>query len=222
MLFRSFALSQFTPAHFVFDDKTKAPIIPPQSSLAQLQQHLSPLPITALRLHENTCSLLHRLGLMTLGQLVYLPRESLKRRFPSPDQARSVLLRLDQILELRDEPLAPLTPPVLFSSRLRFTDALFSKQMLERALTRLIDDVTLQLERQNQGARALTFSLWRADGNASHITIGTAQPCRDKTHLFNLFKEKISRIEPGFGIDVIALFITKAEPHSAKIGRAHV
>ena len=155
---------------------------------------------------------------MTLGQLMDLPRESLKRRFPSPDQARSVLLRLDQILELRDEPLAPLTPPVLFSSRLRFAEALFSKQMLERALTRLIDDVTLQLERQNQGARALTFSLWRADGSTSHIAIGTAQPCRDKTHLFNLFKEKISRIEPGFGIDVIALFVAKVRTAVSKTG----
>ncbi len=211
----SFAAA-FALSHFAFDHKTKPPIIPSQSSPTQLQQYLSPLPITALRLHENTCSLLHRLGLMTLGQLMDLPRESLKRRFPSPQQARSVLLRLDQILELRDEPLAPLTPSILFSSRLRFAEALFSKQMLERALTRLLDDVTLQLERQNQGARALTFVLWRADGSTSHITIGTAQPCRDKTHLFNLFKEKISRIEPGFGIDVIALFVDKAEPLTAK------
>ncbi len=211
----SFAAA-FALSHFVSDHKAKPPIIPPQSSPSQLQQYLSPLPITALRLHENTCSLLHRLGLMTLGQLMDLPRESLKRRFPSREQARSVLLRLDQILELRDEPLAPLTPSALFSSRLRFTEALFSKQMLERALTRLLDDVTCQLERQNQGARNLTFNLWRADGSTSHITIGTAQPCRDKTHLFNLFKEKINRIEPGFGIDVIALFVAKAEPLSAK------
>ncbi|MCP4933590.1 MAG: hypothetical protein GY927_05155 [bacterium] len=211
----SFAAA-FALSHFVFDDKAKAPIIPSQSSFTQLQHYLYSLPVTALRLHENTCSLLHRLGLMTLGQLMDLPRESLKRRFPSPDQARSVLFRLDQILELRDEPLAPLTPPVLFSSRLRFAQALFSKHGLERALTRLLDDVTWQLERQNQGARSLTFSLWRSDGSTSHIAIGTAQPCRDKAHLFNLFKEKISRIEPGFGIDVIALFVAKAEPLSVK------
>ena len=211
----SFAAA-FALSHASFDDSSKPPIIPPQSSSAQLRQHLSPLPVTALRLQENTCSLLHRLGLMTLGQLMALPRQSLKRRFPSPEQARSVLLRLDQICGLRDEPLAPLTPPVLFSSRLRFAEALFSKQILEQALTRLMDDITSQLEHQNQGARALTFTLWRADGSTVHIGIGTAQPCRDKAHLLNLFKEKINRVEPGFGIDVIALFVNKAEPLSAR------
>ena len=145
----------------------QAPVIPPQSSFEQLRHHLAPLPVTALRLQTNISSLLHRLGLVTLGQLMDLPRESLKRRFPSSEQARAVLLRLDQILGLRDEPLAPLTPPVRFASRLRFDEALFSKQMLEQALTHLIETLTQQLERQNQGARSLTFTLWRSDGSTS-------------------------------------------------------
>ena len=213
----AFALSHFSSAHFtledmVFGDSSRFPVIPPKSSFEQLQKHLSLLPVKALRLENNTSSLLHRLGLMTIGQLMELPRDSLKRRFPSPKQAKAVLLRLDQILGLRHEPLVPLTPPVLFSSRLRFAEALFSTQALEQALDHLIKEITRQLEHQNHGARTLTFTLWRSDGSTSHIKIGTAQPCRDKAHLFNLFKEKLNHIEPGFGIDVIALFVDRAEP----------
>jgi protein ImuB len=201
----------FALSHLAFDKELETRIISPQ----KMQHALAPLPVKALRLAPETISLLHRLGLSTIGQLVDLPRNTLKRRFPSIKQAKSVLLRLDQILGLRDEPLAPLTPPVVFSCRLRFAEALYSKQMLERALIRLIAEIIRQLEAQKQGARRLTFTLWRSDGSTAHIKIGTSTPCRDKKHIFKLFQEKLNHMEPGFGVDILALFVSKSEALSA-------
>ena len=58
-----------------------------------------------------------------------------------------------------------------------------------------------QLEAQEQGARQLSFTLWRSDGSSARIKIGTSRPCRDNSHIFRLFVEKTDHMEPGFGID---------------------
>ncbi len=205
----------FASAHFITGDDLQARILPSSNSRQNISQALNPLPITALRLDPKIISLLQRLGLWTIEQLNDLPRDSLKRRFSSSKQAKAVLLRLDQLFGHHDEPLSPLIPPVTFSCRLRFADALSSQQMLKRALIRLISEITNQLEKQNQGARQLTFTLWRADGSTAHIKIGTSSSCRDKIHIFNLFQEKLNHMEPGFGIDVLALVVNQNEHLSA-------
>ncbi len=206
----------FASAHFITGNDLQARILPFPNSGRTICRALFPLPVNALRLDSKTIALLQRLGFLTIGQLNDLPRDSLKRRFSSSEQAKAVLLRLDQLFGRRAEPLSPLIPPVAFSCRLRFADALSSQKMLKRALVRLIDDITNQLEKQNQGARQLAFSLWRADGSTAHIKVGTSNPCRDKNHIFNLFQEKLNHMEPGFGIDVLALVVNQTEHLSAR------
>jgi protein ImuB len=202
----------FALSHIDCEEGQNAHLILP----GNLRSSLSPLPVKALRLSPTIISSLYRLGLVTIGQLLELPRPTLKRRFPSSKEARSVLLRLDQLLGLRDEPLSPLSPATVFTYRLRYEEMLYSQQMLERALVELISKIVNQLESQQQGARQITFTLWRIDASTAHIKIGTNRPCRDKSHILNLFKEKLKLIEPGFGIDTIALRVEKSEPLPAR------
>src|SRR5262249_5562122 len=54
---------------------------------------IAPLPVQGLRLDENSCTLLKRLGLVRIGQLFDLPREALRARL-----GLAILLRLDQAL----------------------------------------------------------------------------------------------------------------------------
>ncbi len=203
----AFALSRFAPTRDL------------QSRIApsgKQQDFLASLPVEALRLCPDTVSLLHRLGLATIGQLLRLPRNSLKRRFSDKQQARAVLLRLDQMLGLRDEPLVPLSPPVAFESRLHFPDALASMQMLECALVRLVDDITGQMDKHRQGARQISLTLWRPDHSRARITIGTTSACRDSARIIRLFREKLQHREPGDNIEIAVLAVDRAELLSAR------
>ncbi|MEM7746924.1 MAG: hypothetical protein AAF346_01635, partial [Pseudomonadota bacterium] len=43
------------------------------------------------------------------------------------------------------------------------------------------------------------------DGSVADAMIGTSQPCRQPDHLIALFRDKLSTLDAGFGIDMIAL-----------------
>jgi protein ImuB len=163
-------------------------------------------------LAPETTAQLRRLGLTRLGQLIDLPRAALERRFPRRDAAAAARLRLDRLLGLCDEPLTPLVPPPVFLSRRHFAAALLSLETVEHTLPHLLADLLQQLEAQHMGARRLALALWRVDGSAARVYAGTHAPCRDARHLLTLLREKLARIEPGYGIDVISLAAERVEP----------
>ena len=43
------------------------------------------------------------------------------------------------------------------------------------------------------------------DNIVVRVQAGTSRPNRDPVHLAHLFQEKLEKIDPGFGIDVVAL-----------------
>lgn len=196
------ALARFGPAQAI------ARIAPPGAAAAVL----APLPVEALGLAPDTTALLRRLGLGRLGQLMELPRVALERRFPRRDEAAAARLRLDRLFGLRDEPLAPLLPPAVFLSRRHFSAALLSLEAVEHSLPGLVADLVRQLEARHMGARRLALALWRVDGSAARVLAGTHAPCRDARHLVALLREKLARIEPGYGIDVVTLAAERVEP----------
>lgn len=173
-------------------------------------RHLAPLPIEALDLAPETAALLRRLGLTQIGRLLDLPRAALERRFPANGEA--VRQCLDHMLGLRGEPPVALQAPPAFLSRLHFSAPLLSMQAVEHALEPLAAELVRQLAAQRMGARRLTLGLWRLDGTAARVAIGTHAPCRDARHFITLLREKLARIEPGYGIDVITLAAGRAEP----------
>jgi protein ImuB len=79
------------------DGRTVGPIIASGAEAAALR----PLPLAALRLPEATLSLLRRLGLRRIGDVMEQPRAPLAARF------EALLLRLDQALGRAPEPLVP-------------------------------------------------------------------------------------------------------------------
>jgi protein ImuB len=55
------------------------------------------------------------------------------------------------------------------------------------------------------GCRCLHLTVYRTDGDVSHIDVATAASTRDPVHLHSLFRDKLERINPGFGFDLITL-----------------
>ncbi|MCY3827539.1 MAG: DNA polymerase Y family protein [Rhodospirillaceae bacterium] len=179
---------------------------------------LAPLPVEALRIAPGDARLLRRLGLTTIGAAAALPRAALARRFRGREGGQegsgTVLQRLDRALGRRPDPVASLPPPPACLARLAFAEPLVDLAGLEAALARLADDLCAALERAGLGARELTLLFCRVDGAAAARRVSTARATRDAAHLARLFAGKIETVDPGFGIDAMALHAVRAEPLS--------
>jgi protein ImuB len=171
---------------------------------------LRPLPLAALRLPETTLSLLRRLGLRRLADVIGAPRAPLAARF------EALLLRLDQALGNVPEPLVPAIPPPIYRAQAAFAEPIVSHEHVLEAATRLLDRLAADLASSGVGARLLRLMLFRLDGQALSIEIGLAAPSRDARHIARLIALRLDRVadaaDAGFGFEAAALHVLVAEP----------
>lgn len=173
-----------------------------------LPQHLAPLPARGLRLNEDTLLLLKRLGLKTIGDLLAVPRVSLARRFSRADLHANPLLRLDQSLGKLAEPVNAPDDPPRFAVQAKLAEPV---QDPTPHLPALCQELCAGLAAEGFGARRITVTVYRTDGEVRDITVATAQATRDADHLLRLFDDKLEKIDPGFGFDLITLSASVAE-----------
>lgn len=195
----AWALARFSPGS----------VLPACGTEAALKE----LPAKALRLDANTLTTLQRLGLKRVGDILALPRPTLARRFrgrPAKDVS-DLLMRLDQALGVKAEPVEPLQPLPLWRVRHAFSEPVTHLASIEAVLPALINDMMAILARSNMGARRLCLNAFRVDGSVQEIGIGTSRPTRDGAHLARLFNEKIDTLQSGFGFDLVMLSVTECE-----------
>ena len=171
---------------------------------------LDRLPVAALRLPPAMAAELERLGLYAIGDLLALPRAGLARRFGGLP-----LRRLEQALGSIDEPISPTPPAALFRSFQPLVEPIATAESIATVLQRLLHDLCRRLEKAQQGLRRLELALYRVDGSLQRLAIGTSQPSRDAAALQRLFAQQIEKIDPGFGIEAMALAAAKTEPLTA-------
>jgi protein ImuB len=166
----------------------------------QHKMALSELPPAALRLPEELCAQLQRLGLTRIADLCALPRAALARRFGT------VLMdRLDQALGRLDETLSPLLPPPQCYVRMDFAEPIVQRADIDRALALLLTRLTETLRPHESGPRKLDLSCYRLDGETQRLSIGTARASLDAAHLFRLFEEKLDQLRPDDGFEAMRL-----------------
>ncbi|MFO1057481.1 MAG: hypothetical protein U1E53_11005 [Dongiaceae bacterium] len=180
-------------------------VVPPGGA----REALAPLPVAALRLMPAATAGLERLGLRRVADLLPLPRAALARRFGSVVGAR-----LDQGPGRAAGPISPRPAPP-FAERLAFAEPIGEAASLAAALARLLERLCRRLDAAQQGARRLALTLYRVDGSRQDLAIGTSRPSRDPAPLGRLFAEALGRVDPGFGIELMALAATRAEPLTA-------
>jgi len=161
---------------------------------------MRPLPVTALRMDAGTIEGLRLMGLKTLGDLYALPRSSLASRY-----GLELAGRLDKILGLSPDPIKPRPHKKPMREQLRFPEPIGTADSIAGALHVLLDRLCQHLEATDQGCRRLILNCIRADNSSQYLEIGTASPNRTPDHLFHLFQEKLTRIEPRHGIDAMEL-----------------
>lgn len=168
----------------------------------QIASQLAPLPVPALRLGDETVLLLRRLGLKTIGALADMPRLPLTRRFVRADLPDNPVLRLDQAMGRLAEPVSSVEALPRFRAQSRLPEPILDPAPY---LAALCHDLCAQLAQRGFGCRHLHLAVYRTDGEVSTVNVATSAPSRDADHLRRLFDDKLERINPGFGFDLITL-----------------
>lgn len=194
-----------------------------------MEARLADLPVAALRLDADVLLVLRRLGLKRLGDLTTRfaepgedetgGRDALHRRFRNRrSPAANPLIRLDQLLGRVPEPLLPVVavPPVLVQRRLM--EPIRHRDLLDRVVADLAEDLARELEGRAQGARRLELGLWRVDGQVVLRQLELAAATRDPAHVCRLFSAKLDDVEAGFGIEMLRLRAAWTEP--LRLGQA--
>jgi protein ImuB len=175
----------------------------------QVGAALGPLPAAALRLDGATLLLLRRLGLKTIASLAEVPRLSMARRFARHTLERNPMLRLDQAMGRLSEPVASVEERPWIIAQARLPEPI---QDPTAYLPDLCASLCAQLLREGMGCRRLSLTVYRTDGEVSVLTAATAASSRDAEHLRRLFDDKLEKIKPGFGFDLITLEAVTIEP----------
>lgn len=172
---------------------------------------LAPLPIPALRVDPGAVELLLRLGVERIGPLAAMPRAPLARRFGG-----ALVTRLEQALGTLPEPLDPVVLREAIAVQRRFAEPVATAEGIAHWIGALAPELCVALEAAGLGARAVELVADRVDGVPQRIRIGLARASRDPLHLTRLIARRIEDVEPGYGIDAIALHVRRAEPLTAR------
>ncbi len=168
----------------------------------EVEVKLGALPVTGLRLNTETVQLLRRLGLKTIGSVMDVPRLSLTRRFVKAGMEANPLMRLDQALGKLAEPVASVEAKPRIRVQSRLAEPIFDPTPY---LPELCETLCKVLKQAGQSCRRLYLTIYRTDGEVSHVEVATSAATRDPNHLHGLFRDKVERINPGFGFDLITL-----------------
>ena len=120
--------------------------------------------------------------------------------------------RIDQAVGILAEPIEPVRWPDLIDARQAFAEPIGAAETIARYVGKLVAALCAALEAKGFGARRLDLVCHRVDSRAQAVRVGTAKPVRDTKRLTRLLCEKIETIDPGFGIEVMTLAATVAEP----------
>ncbi len=163
---------------------------------------LGPLPVAGLRLNAETVLLLRRLGLKTIGAVMDVPRLSLTRRFVKAGLEANPLMRLDQAMGKLAEPVSSVEARAPIRVQARLAEPIFDPSPY---LPELCEGLCDQLKAAGLGCRTLHLTVYKTDGDVADVTVATSAPTRDPAHLLSLFRDKLERINPGYGFDLITL-----------------
>jgi protein ImuB len=171
-------------------------VLPPREE----KTALADLPIASLRLDAGTVAGLRRLGLRTVRDLLRIPRAQITARFGAMP-----VLRLDQALGAIEEAIDWPHPPIEWHERLAFAEPIGTSEDLARSLSLLAEQLCRCLAEQEKGAQRIVARFFRVDDVVPQIVVSTALPVRDPAYLTKLLREKLDTVDPGFGIEVIAM-----------------
>jgi protein ImuB len=176
----------------------------------QLRAALRGLPVSALRIPDNTIATLQQVGITRIGQLMSLPRQSLPSRF-----GRVVLERLDQACGDVTEVLIVEKLPDPIVAQWSFEEPLADRHSLGIALRRMLDSVVEQLQRRQVATQRLLCRLDVPPRPPWQFTVGLVRPTSSAAYLGELVRlqlENVSLAEAVTAVRVEAIPVSCSLP----------
>ncbi|WP_254606386.1 Y-family DNA polymerase [Sphingomonas bacterium] len=178
-------------------------VLPPGDGTAAIAS----LPVVALRLTPEAIVAAARFGLDRIGDLLPMPRAPLARRL-----GLATVERLDQALGRVVEPIVAIVPFEPPAAERRLLEPIGTAEAIATVIGDVVSDLVDVLCQRGLGARAVEFVATRVDGIDQRQTIGMSRATRDSAHLTRMLCQRIERIDPGLGIEIVRLTGTRAEP----------
>lgn len=139
---------------------------------------LTSLPLTALRLDQDTISKLQRLGVRNIDQLQQLPRDGMASRL-----GEHLLSRWDQITGTQDEPIVTLHSLPDWSLEQELEYPTQNRETIIELVRRLSQDLSGRLRRRGEGALRIVCRLDLVKATPLVTQLGLFRPSNDAAHL---------------------------------------
>jgi protein ImuB len=179
---------------------------------------LTGLPLALLEWDADTTATLKKLGLVTIGDVLALPRDAFGKRFGA---AR--LDDLDRIFGNRPDPQPAYEPPQHFAVRLELPADVADTAQLMWPARRLLASLEGFLRGRNAGATELVFSATHSQRRTqllapTEIRLALAVPERDALRLAALLEERLTRVILPAPVLTLALAVERLQAFAAVNG----
>ena len=161
------------------------------------------LPVQSLRLATDTVSTLARLGVVSLSQLLSLPRSGLATRL-GPELVR----RLEQVQAEVDEPLKVHQAEAEYSVTLALEYPTTDLEILTDRLKRLVSQLTSQLMVQQRGVLRLRCCMELSGTKKTSLDVGLFAPTVDADHLSGLVVNQLESVRIQEKVERLSLLVT--------------
>ncbi len=173
---------------------------------SQDDQRLLRLPVDALRLEESGISLLRRLGIKTVQQLLKLERSSLKRRL-----GQQVCLRLSQFLGETHEMIVPYRSAERYEREFRCEHPLSYQPAIEQILRSLLEELLTALTNRQLGCVRLKIELRCENRRCIRLEIDLGFPTSDIKLLWDLCLLKWEQLHLDSAVTSLHLEATQTQ-----------
>lgn len=155
----------------------------------QLRHALQRIPLSQSRLPAAAADALPGMGIRTLGQLLALPRDGLRRRFGA-----ELLLALDRLTGAATAGLEAYRPPDRFDLRIELTHEVEAIGALVFPLRRMTADLSAYLAGRDGGVQRFTLQLEHREGH-TEVKVGLLAPEREAGMLFELARGRLEQVQ---------------------------
>jgi len=139
------------------------------------------LPIAALRIADRTIATLQQLGVVTIGQLLNLPRRDLAARF-----GNEIHRRLDQLSGKLAEPIITHNTPAEFSAERLLDYPVRDRETMKVIMQELIEEICTKLAAAQQGALQWTIRLYGEQKLPLKLDVSLFEPTATFQHVVQL------------------------------------
>ncbi|WP_458068260.1 Y-family DNA polymerase [Rhodanobacter sp. BL-MT-08] len=159
------------------------------------------VPIQKSRLPASASSL-PGMGVRTLGQLLALPRDGLRRRFGA-----ELLANLDRVTGDLPSGLDSFRPPDVFDLRIELVHEVENLAMLVFPVRRMTSDLAAYLAGRDGGVQRFLLRLEHRDDRHTDVVVGLLAAERDPAMLFEFARGRLEHVtltEPVLALRLIA------------------